>query len=91
MKKIYRKYVLCCLLLGDQDKESVIVFAKRLNLKVEIYSYMLAYIWEPLTKYNLQNRQKKLWPIEDHIEITPAKSKRGEKNVLDEVMLLLRL
>lgn len=60
LKRMYRKQVLRRLLLAEDNEESVIQFAKKLNLKDSCY--MLADSWDLLTKENLTKAWNKLWP-----------------------------
>lgn len=57
---------------------STVASTKKLSLKD--CSYMFTVAWETLTKDNLKNGQKKLWPIgEKQIEESPAENKRVQK------------
>ncbi|KAK0062605.1 jerky protein, partial [Biomphalaria pfeifferi] len=60
LKRIYRKQVLRRLFLAENDKESVVAFAKKLNMKDACY--MLAEAWDSLERQNLKNAWNKLWP-----------------------------
>ncbi|XP_015606874.2 jerky protein homolog-like, partial [Cephus cinctus] len=76
MKRLYRKQILGRLFLAEErTEESVVAFAKSLNLKH--CCYMRANAWASLTEANLKNAWNKLWPASEEM---PEEFERENSN-----------
>ena len=80
LKRLYRKQVLRRLLLVENESnDNVVNFSKTINLKDACF--MLADALDSLTKQNVMNAWKKLWPIAEELQ---QQQELGEKEQIEE-------
>ncbi|KAI4460851.1 hypothetical protein MML48_5g00002327 [Holotrichia oblita] len=86
-KQTLKKLVLRRLHLSENDRQSVVAFAKKLHLKDSCH--MLADAWDSLTVTNLQNAWKKSWPVVEAGETSHSnRTDSDEEQILNEMTAL---
>ncbi|XP_043914003.1 jerky protein homolog-like [Protopterus annectens] len=80
LKKLYKKQVLRCLLLAE-DEESVVAFSKRLNLKDRCY--MVADAWNTFSQDNIKKPWNRLLGERGETETTDVDASEDLNEIVD--------